>query len=363
MDPLGQLPRGALCQACRRERFAVYAGVSEEAPLAERRQTLHVADPEAVCGISSEIRKAEELHPSAVSQETAIQLFKLFDRHCKGSLDKDDFINQLVELRPVFWTNERLDLLMQEADTNCDGVVDCSEFVTWISKVDAVSNAFRRSAATLLHSRGSGRVKAAEGGATVEVNASTLAGQTCTVVVSMTSSIVEMKRLIQDSLGIMWNEQQLVCGMEVLDHNEALPKDVAAFTRATSLPDILVIKVPPCTRFTCIMIQDAGCAEVNGTYRRINTNCYAKEGNRSIRIFRYQADASWPAAWYIERNCRQSLYYAVPDQTAGEAEECNDGGKKAAELGYPLPLSGWAPWTGLCSEPGQLPAPSVMPWE
>jgi hypothetical protein len=269
MDPLGELPRGVLCLSCRRNRFAVYAGV----------------DTVSTAGLD----------------ETATALH--------GSKD--------------------LSTIKVGAAPSSDD--DASTAIS--SEAESVEM--------------------------VRINASTLAGSTCSIVVSLDSSIADLKKLLQTSLGFEWYEQQLVCALDVLHPNTALVRDFPSVAGATCIPDILVLKIfNKWTRAEKIRMECAGCEGVNGTYTRVNTNCYAKDDDQSIRIFRYEADPAWPAAWYIEKDRRHGVYFAVPDQTLTELEE---GDAENQNLGFPLPIGGWEPWTGMLSQPGESPMPCMTP--
>jgi hypothetical protein len=192
---------------------------------------------------------------------------------------------------------------------------------------------------------------------TIKLNASTLSGKCCTVDVGLDQNVADLKRILQDYLDVPRCAQQLVCGLTVLGLDRALIRDIYELSKATFTPDIMVLKVHPWTRAERIVMEGGMCSEANGTYTRVNTNCYIKDGSHgSIRIFRYEADVSWPAAWYIERNRRHGIYYAVPDQSLTDRL---DGDAEDQELGFPIPLGGWAPWTGVLSTPGELPAPEV----
>jgi len=363
MDPLGELPRGSLCAGCRRERFAVYAGVATEVC------TAGSAEMDASLSVDKSHTMASELEDSEVrgrwemSGDEVIALFGQFDKDGNGLIDKQDLAEVLMELKPSFWTNERLDLLLQQADKNGDGVIDYSEFVTWVFNTDPLPKAFRgqfrRTVTSLAHSADASILDESE---TLEVNASTLAGESCTVVVTLDTSVADLKQMVEANLGVRWSQQQLICGLEVLEPGKAPLKQFAGIARATSTPELFVIKIAPCTHVASIMLEEAGCEQVNGIYRRVNSNCYAKDHDTTICIFRYEASASWPAAWYIEHHRRHGIYYAVPDQTIGEGEE-DDVDLDTQELGFPLPLSGWEPWAGYLSEPGQVPVPIVKPLE
>merc|ERR1712032_30244 len=191
-------------------------------------------------------------------------------------------------------------------------------------------------------------------GELMDLSVSTLAGASCMISISPSSSVADLKHLIHANLGFECACQQLICGMKVLQPNKALLKSFVGVAKVIEVPNITVIRVGyASTRSEHILMEDAQCPQVNGAYTRANTNCYVKDNDRSIRIFRYEADSSWPAAWYIERAGNRGIYYAVPDQTLGETDE------DAQELGFPLPLSGWEPWSGAWSDPGQLPAPEA----
>lgn len=261
MDPLGEMPRGSLCQCCRRERFAVYAGCE---PLTE----------------------------------------------------------QKIDANPPARTCEPRTVVPQSKDA---GVV-----------------------AT---------------GPEIEVNASTLTGESHRMTIKLDNSVADLKQIVQANLGIWCYEQQLVSGIEVLQPDTAALKQIAGLDLANLTLDILVIRVARSnTRAQRIRMEGAQSAEVNGTYTRMNTNCYAKDGDGTIRIFRYEADPSWPAAWYIE--CRQTAtsWSGMPDQTLGEESYVNlDDDENVKHVGFPLPLSGWEPWTGMSADPGQFPAPIPTP--
>jgi len=261
MDPLTKLPRGSLCQRCRRQRFAIYAGVADDVNV----QT--TAEPE--------------------------------DQTCAGETVGDEAMEESQPLHGLWKPGDRL----------------------------------------------------------LEISASTFTGVSCKVQVPAAASVSELKQLIQRELAISWTEQQLVCGLEVLQPNSLLVKDVAALQE--SEPHLTVIRRPAI--YTCFqrIILKGSQAAVDGRYTRVNSNCYASDTDRTLRIFRYEADVAWPAAWYIERltsGAWHGIYYAVPDQTMG----VEDGADEALQ-GYPLPVNYWEPWTGYKSEPGSLPAPEVTP--
>lgn len=219
------------------------------------------------------------------------------------------------------------------------------------------------SGSTALGTSGSGKCTAAaaeEIETSIEISASTLGGDSCTFAVGTHSSVADIKKMIQYHLGITWYSQQLVCEAEVLMPETALIKDFPVLAEAASVPHLMVIKLHPWIRCKRVTLDGSKCAAVNGTYTRLNTNCYAKVGDASIRIFRYEADESWPAAWYIERKgmedrslFHRGVYYAVPDQSLTDSDPTHQ------ELGFPLPIGGWEPWTGTDSEPGEHPGPTL----
>lgn len=186
------------------------------------------------------------------------------------------------------------------------------------------------------------------------LNVSTLAGMSALLVANLNGSVADLKRHIQASLGIEDVDQQLICGEEVLQPDLRSLKSFSCLANVITIPDLLVIKVARSARPKHMSVEGAQSAEANGTYTRANTNCYTKDGDARIRIFRYLADASWPAAWFLECGHGEALYYAVPDQTLGDSDPDAE-----MELGYPIPLDGWKPWGG--SHPGELPAPKLRP--
>lgn len=292
MDPLGQLPRGSLCLECRRQRFAVYAGVADDA-----KHTGGTVTTAGKAAVNSSVLAAA------------------------GKVAVKSSVREAVPCLDGFEARERMRPAISAA---------------------AALEAMKMDTGEML-----------------KVTASTLGGMSCTVVVKLDSHVADLKRAIQENLGVGACQQQLVCGLEVLEPNTANLRSFDWLTKATSTPELLVIKVAAWTRFDSVRIEAAASAQVNGIYKRVNTNCYVKEGNKDFRMFRYEADVAWPAAWYLECGGRHAMYYAVPDQTLGEGEDADK--KVTQDFGFPLPLEGWEPWTGLLSEPGELPGPLLSP--
>lgn len=79
-----------------------------------------------------------------MSSDALVRCFRQIDTDGNGFIYRLELASVLQELKPTYWTNERLDLLMQEADRNGDSAIDYSEFVAWVFKPDPLSKAFRK---------------------------------------------------------------------------------------------------------------------------------------------------------------------------------------------------------------------------
>merc|ERR1711861_121778 len=100
-------------------------------------------------------------------------------------------------------------------------------------------------------------------------------------------------------MGIEYAFQQLICGTDILHPQLALLDGFSCLRVPSSWPPhIMVLRISvTSTRSEHIEMKGADHSQVNGVYTRVNSNCYAKNGDTSIRIFRYREDESWPAAW------------------------------------------------------------------
>ncbi|CAJ1414631.1 unnamed protein product [Effrenium voratum] len=64
--------------------------------------------------------------------EKLIEIFRQLDRNGNGSIEREELGRVLEALDGFAWSDERLDLLLREADTNIDGKIQYGEFVRWL---------------------------------------------------------------------------------------------------------------------------------------------------------------------------------------------------------------------------------------
>ncbi|CAE7649019.1 unnamed protein product [Symbiodinium pilosum] len=74
-----------------------------------------------------------------------ISLFRQLDRNGNGVIERKELGRVLEALDPISWTDERIDQLLIEADTNVDGKIQYGEFVRWLFTDGSDQAAFCRS--------------------------------------------------------------------------------------------------------------------------------------------------------------------------------------------------------------------------
>ncbi|CAE7913937.1 unnamed protein product [Symbiodinium sp. KB8] len=74
-----------------------------------------------------------------------IELFRQLDRNGDGVIERKELGRVLEALDPISWTDERIDQLLIEADTNVDGKIQYGEFVRWLFTDGSDQAAFCRS--------------------------------------------------------------------------------------------------------------------------------------------------------------------------------------------------------------------------
>eukprot|EP00931_Biecheleriopsis_adriatica_P096768 TRINITY_DN70453_c0_g1_i1.p1 TRINITY_DN70453_c0_g1~~TRINITY_DN70453_c0_g1_i1.p1 ORF type:complete len:270 (-),score=44.37 TRINITY_DN70453_c0_g1_i1:16-825(-) len=64
----------------------------------------------------------------------ALDVFRKHDVHCDGILDRGELQTLFSELDRAYWSNDRVDELIRQADANRNGKVDYGELLRWLFK-------------------------------------------------------------------------------------------------------------------------------------------------------------------------------------------------------------------------------------
>lgn len=70
--------------------------------------------------------------------EKITRAFAYFDANGDGVIDRKELLDVLQCMDANFFTEDRVDRLLQEADVDCNGVIHYTEFIAWICKEDTV---------------------------------------------------------------------------------------------------------------------------------------------------------------------------------------------------------------------------------
>lgn len=68
----------------------------------------------------------------------------MLDADSDGFIGKHDMFGVLDELKPSYWTVERVERIFEEADTGGDGAIDFDEFVQWVFQPGLEQKTFRK---------------------------------------------------------------------------------------------------------------------------------------------------------------------------------------------------------------------------
>eukprot|EP00931_Biecheleriopsis_adriatica_P038606 TRINITY_DN22091_c0_g1_i1.p1 TRINITY_DN22091_c0_g1~~TRINITY_DN22091_c0_g1_i1.p1 ORF type:complete len:338 (-),score=77.94 TRINITY_DN22091_c0_g1_i1:219-1232(-) len=143
--------------------------------------------------------------------ERILKDFQLLDMNMDGTVSKEELLMVLQTLDSERWTDAKVNKLFQSIDLNADGRIQLKEWVDWVFQVEGSSGGAAFFTEEDRQQQEKKRTIGSASGADITLEILRLGGEVAlTLTMKSSSTVNDVKKRIQEALGIHSSSQELV---------------------------------------------------------------------------------------------------------------------------------------------------------